>query len=126
MYENILFTCARRPCLTGHPLRVSRKQNWGRGFMLLLLLAVVLPRSDAGSDVVEPALSFIIKTVRPRAPCGARRGLFNDTAPAIRYRSETVFVHGQMKLPNTTPQAIELNPTYSGQAHSNRPGTGHE
>ena len=31
-----------------------------------------------------------------------------------------------MELPNTSPQAIELNPSCSGQAHFNRPGTGPE
>ena len=30
-----------------------------------------------------------------------------------------------MESLNTSPQAIELNPSCSGQAHSNRPGTGH-
>ena len=29
-----------------------------------------------------------------------------------------------MELPNTSPQAIELNPSCSGQAHFNRPDTG--
>ena len=29
-----------------------------------------------------------------------------------------------MKLPNTSLQVIELNPSCLGQAHSNRPGTG--
>ena len=35
-----------------------------------------------------------------------------------------LFVHGQMESLNTSPQAIEINPSYSGQAHPNRPGTG--
>ena len=30
-----------------------------------------------------------------------------------------------MESPNTSPQAIEFNPSCSGQAHSSRPGTGH-
>ena len=39
-------------------------------------------------------------------------------------KGETPFVHGQMELPNTSPQAAELNPSCLGQAHPNRPGTG--
>ena len=37
---------------------VRHKQDWGQGFILLLPQAAVLPRSDAGSNVVKPALSF--------------------------------------------------------------------
>ena len=33
------------------------------------------------------------------------------------------FVQRQIKSPNTNPQAIKLNPSCSGQVHSNRPGT---
>ena len=62
--------CHRR--LEVHPLQVRYKQDWGRGFILLLHQAAVLPGSDAGSDVVKPASSLSSKTVRPRAPCGAR------------------------------------------------------
>ena len=40
--------------------------------------------------------------------------------------SKTPFVHGQTELSNTSLQAIELNPSCLGQAHSNRPRTGHE
>ena len=29
-----------------------------------------------------------------------------------------------MESPNTSPQAVELKPSCSGQAHANRPGTG--
>ena len=29
-----------------------------------------------------------------------------------------------MESPNTSPQVVELNPSCSGQAHLNRPGTG--
>ena len=34
------------------------------------------------------------------------------------------FVHGQLELPNTSPQAIELDPSGSRQPHFNWPGTG--
>ena len=56
----------------GHPLQVGHKQDWGRGFILLLprllhclnqMLAVVLLSQHRVSSS---------KTVRPRAPCGAR------------------------------------------------------
>ena len=55
----------------GYPLQVRHKQNWGRGFILLLPQAAVLPESDADSGVIKPASSFVIQNVRPRAPCGA-------------------------------------------------------
>ena len=47
--------------LEGHPLQVRHKQDCGRVFNLLLTQDVVLPRSDAGSYVVKPALSFVIQ-----------------------------------------------------------------
>ena len=56
----------------GHPLQVRHKQDWDREFILLLPQTAVLPESDAVSSVIKPALSFSSKTVRPRAPCGAR------------------------------------------------------
>ena len=45
----------------GHPLQVRHKQNWGRGFILLLPQTAALPGSDAGSDVIKPASSFVIQ-----------------------------------------------------------------
>ena len=45
----------------GHPLQARHKQNWGRGFILLLPQTAVLPGSDAGSDVIKPASSFVIQ-----------------------------------------------------------------
>ena len=45
----------------GHPLQVRRKQDWGRGFILLLPQAAALPESDAGSGVIKPASSFVIQ-----------------------------------------------------------------
>ena len=56
----------------GHPLQVRHKQDWGRGFILLLPQTAALPESDAGSGVIKPASSFVNQIVRPRAPCGAR------------------------------------------------------
>ena len=74
------------------------------------------------------------KTVRPRASCGARCmrhvirsdcGLFRGAAIAIWCKSETPFVHGRIESPNTSSQAIEPDSSYSRQAYSYRPGTGH-
>ena len=45
----------------GHPLQARHKQNWGRGFILLLPQTAALPGSDVGSDVIKPALSFVIQ-----------------------------------------------------------------
>ena len=45
----------------GHPLQARQKQNWGRGFILLLPHTAALPGSDAGSDVIKPASSFVIQ-----------------------------------------------------------------
>ena len=45
-------------------------------------------------------------------------GLIGGPTIAIRRESETLFVHGQIKTLNASPQAIELNPRCYGQAHS--------
>ena len=45
----------------GYPLQVRHKQDWNRGFILLLPQTVALPESDAGSDVIKPASSFVIQ-----------------------------------------------------------------
>ena len=45
-------------------------------------------------------------------------GLIGGATLAIRRGSETSFVHGRVKAPNASPQAIELIPRCSGQAHS--------
>ena len=42
-------TSTKINCCEGHPLRVSCKQDWGQGFILLLSGA------DAGNDGVESA-----------------------------------------------------------------------
>ena len=44
----------------GYSLQVRHKQDWGRGFILLLPQTAALPGSDAGSDVIKPASSFVI------------------------------------------------------------------
>ena len=45
----------------GHPLQVRHKQDWGRGFILLLPQTAALPGSHAGSDIIKPASSFVIQ-----------------------------------------------------------------
>ena len=45
----------------GFPLQVRHKQDWGRGFILLLPQTAALPESDAGSGVIKPASSFVIQ-----------------------------------------------------------------
>ena len=45
----------------GHPLQVRHKQDWGRGYIFLLPQTAVLHESDAGSDVIKPASSFVIQ-----------------------------------------------------------------
>ena len=57
----ILFSILIVRCLKRYPLQVRHKQDWGRGFILLLLQAVVLPESDAGSDAIKPASGFVIQ-----------------------------------------------------------------
>ena len=42
----------------GYPLQVRHKQDWGRGFILLLPQTAVLPESDAGSGVIKPSIKF--------------------------------------------------------------------
>ena len=44
-----------------YPLQARHKQDWGRGFILLLPQTAALPGSDAGSDVIKPASSFVIQ-----------------------------------------------------------------
>ena len=50
--------------------------------------------------------------------------MFGGATLAIRRRSDIPFVHGRIKTPNASPQAIELKPRCSGQAHFKGPSTG--
>ena len=43
----------RRRSLEGYALQVRHKKDCGRGFILLLHQAAVLPESDAGSNVIK-------------------------------------------------------------------------
>ena len=51
----------QRRHLEGHPLQVRHKQDWARGFILLLPQATLLPGSDAGSNVVKPEPGFVVQ-----------------------------------------------------------------
>ena len=55
-----------------HPLQVRHKQDWDRGFILLLYQTAAQPESDAGSLLLSQHRVSSSKTVRPRAPCGAQ------------------------------------------------------
>ena len=44
-----------------HPIQVRHETGLGRGFILLLPQAAVLPGSDAGSDVDKTASSSVIQ-----------------------------------------------------------------
>ena len=56
----------------GHPLQARHKQNWGRGFILLLpRLLHCVNQMLAVMSLSQHRVSSS-KTVRPRAPCGAR------------------------------------------------------
>ena len=52
--ENFLYNAKRRSSSSfeGHPLQARHKQDWGRGFILLLPQTAALPGSDADSDVI--------------------------------------------------------------------------
>ena len=45
----------------GYPLQVRHKQDWDRGFILLLPQTAALPELDAGSGVIKPASSLVIQ-----------------------------------------------------------------
>ena len=52
---------ARRRRLKGIHSRSDTNRTGARGFILLLPQTAALPGSDAGSDVVKPASSFVIQ-----------------------------------------------------------------
>ena len=62
----------RRRRLKRYPLQVRHKQDWGRGFILLLpRLLHCLDQTLAVMSLSQHRVSSS-KTVRPRAPCGVR------------------------------------------------------
>ena len=65
--KTIIFEFSSSSSFEGHPLQVRHKQDWGRGFILLLPQTAALPGSDAGSDVTKPASSFVIQN--PQTSC---------------------------------------------------------
>ena len=56
----------------GYPLQVRHKQDWGRGFIFLLPQTAALSESDLAVVLLSQHRVSSSKTVRPRAPCGAR------------------------------------------------------
>ena len=48
-------------CLKGNPLRISHKQDWSQGFILLLSPTAVFPQSDGDNDGAERVLAFVIQ-----------------------------------------------------------------
>ena len=87
--------------------------------------------SDAGSDGTQPASCVDIQNRQSTYSCrcpmyGACQndvfcGLFCSTTLAIWCRSKAPFVHERLKTPNTSPQAVEPDPWWSGQAHPHWP-----
>ena len=70
------------------------------------------------------------KNVRSRAPCcaqcmGNAIRTWTAVCSAVPYSqfNEGARPHEQMESPNTSPRVLELNPSCSGKAHPNRPGT---
>ena len=91
--------------------------------------AAVLSQSDAGSiefhhskpsDFVIHVVSDVWGTLLER---GLRFVQRHRTCNLVK--EETPFVHRRMKLPNINSEAIEPNPSCSGQAHSKRIVTSH-
>ena len=96
------------------------------------------PRTDAGSNGVESIWGFIIKYHHTAnfMPCPILLSLWDPLLKRglrfVRWRrtrnpvkEQDPIVHGQMELPNTNLQAIDLNPNCSKQVHFNRLGIGH-
>ena len=59
--ETVVRSSSSSSSFEGYPLQVRYKQDWGRRFILLLPQTAALPGSDAGSDVIKPASSFVIQ-----------------------------------------------------------------
>ena len=107
----------------GHPLQVRHKQDWDRGFIPLLPQTAALPEleSDAGSAVIKPASSFIMQN--RQTSCGVRcighavvHGLRfaqrRHTRNSVKERNPIcAWTNG---IAQYQPQAVELNPSYSG------------
>ena len=83
------FKARRRRRLKGQPLQVRHKQDWGRGF--IFYYPRVLYCTDQMLAVMVPSQyqDSLSKTVRPRAPCGARgMGQQFNNLQLSKYRTE--------------------------------------
>ena len=77
-------------------------------------------KPDAGSDDTPPASCVDIPNRQSTYSCGCPMygacqnnvfcGLFCSATLAIRCRSKAPFVHERLKIPNTSPQAVEPDP----------------
>ena len=95
-------------------------------------------KTDAGSDGVEPASGFVIKNHQTMYSISCPMQTVGHTVRAwsaiclMAPHSQSgkgarnLIVHERMKSPNTSLQAIDLNPSCSKQAYFNRLGVGHE
>ena len=124
--KKLIFLSVRCRRLEGYPLQVRHKQNWGRAFIVLLPQAAVLPGSDAGSDVVKPASSFVIQN--RQTSCSMWWPMYGAVGHAIRMWSAVCSEasHSQFGEGTRPHLCIDewINRSYSWQAHLNRPGTG--
>ena len=121
--------------MEGRRLSVKHKQYWGRGFILLLPHLAALSGSDADSDGIKPTSGFVIKNHQITYSSSCRMQAMRHAEmwsavctmapPHNPVKERDPIVHGQMELPDISPQAIDLNPSCSEQAHSNRPGISH-
>ena len=68
----VLVRIRHRHRLKGHPIQVRHKQDWSRGFILLLRQAAVFPSQMLRVMLLSQHRVSSFKTVRPRAPCDAR------------------------------------------------------
>ena len=64
MPNNSLGYNRRHRRLKRYPLQVRHKQDWDRGFILLLPQTAALPESDAGDGVIKPAAGTITQIDR--------------------------------------------------------------
>ena len=55
-----------------YPYQVRYKQGWGRGFILLVPQAAYCLNQMLAMVLLSQHQVLLFKTVRPRAPCGAR------------------------------------------------------
>ena len=111
----------RRRCLKGIHFRSDTNRTGAEGLSfyyprLLHCLNQMLAVVSLSQHRVSSS-----KTIRPRAPCGARCighavntwSAVCSVAPHSPFGEGARIVYGRMESPNTSPQAVELNPSCS-------------